>query len=143
PRPGEPAPGWITVTARGQGELTLLTLTASGGSPVDWSLWTDAPWLYVSRASGTLRPGGTVTIAVRVDHGREPQGVWSARIGVNPSGAVVRIDGRGQTSPPPVVDPVTPPPTTTEPTTPPTSPPTTEPTTPPPTTEEPPPTTAD
>ncbi|MEU9297119.1 hypothetical protein [Streptomyces sp. NPDC048266] len=136
-RPGETAPGWITVAARGDGDLTLLTLTAAGGAPVEWSLWTDAPWLYVSRASGTLRPGETVTIAVRVDHGREPQGAWSARIGVNPSGAVVRIDGRGWTAPPPAVDPVVPPPTTTEPTTPPTSPPTTEPTTPPPTTGEP------
>ncbi|WP_017240015.1 BACON domain-containing protein [Streptomyces sp. SS] len=136
--PGEPAAGWITVSARGHGDLTLLTLTASGGSPVDWSLWTDAPWLYVTRASGTLRPGETVTITVRVDHGREPVGAWSARIGVNPSGAVVRIDG--YRPPPPIDDRViTPPPvTTTEPTTPPTSPPTTEPTTPPtspPTTE--------
>ncbi|KQX45674.1 MULTISPECIES: sigma-70 family RNA polymerase sigma factor [unclassified Streptomyces] len=129
-RPGEPAPGWITVGARSHGDLTLLTLTADGGAPVDWSLWTDAPWLYVSRASGTLRPGETVTIAVRVDHGREPRGAWSARLGVNPSGAVVRIDGRGETAPPPVVDPGTPP-TTTRPTTPSTSPPTTGPTTPP------------
>ncbi|MFJ8660992.1 hypothetical protein [Streptomyces sp. NPDC093795] len=142
-RPGETAPGWISVEARGQGDLTLLTLTAEGGTPVEWSLWTDAPWLYVSRATGTLRPGEKVTIAVRVDHSREPRGVWSARIGVNPSGAVVRIDGRGETAPPPVIDPVTPPPTTTEPTTPPTSPPTTGPTTPPPTTEEPPPTTTE
>ncbi|MFE2561547.1 hypothetical protein ACFXGT_37180 [Streptomyces sp. NPDC059352] len=152
-RPGEPAAGWLTVGARGQGDLTLLTLTAAGGSPVDWSLWTDAPWLYVSRASGTLRPGETVTIVVRVDHGREPGGAWSARVGVNPSGAVVRIHGQGRTTPPRVVRPITPPPTTTAPTTPPTepptdpptspptSPPTTEPTTPPPTTEEPPPTT--
>ncbi|MFB6634935.1 hypothetical protein ACFCWY_34085 [Streptomyces sp. NPDC056362] len=156
-RPGEPAPGWITVTAAGRGDLTLLTLTASGGSPVDWSLWTDAPWLYVSRASGTLRPGESVTIAVRVDHAREPVGPWSARLGVNPSGAVVRIDGyhrppddRVVPRPPvtatrPTLPPMTTPPTsppTTEPTTPPTSPPTTEPTT-PPTTEPttPPPTT--
>ncbi|WP_329622741.1 hypothetical protein OG357_21800 [Streptomyces sp. NBC_01255] len=136
-RPGEPAPGWLTVGARGSGDLTMLTLTADGGSPVAWSLWTDAPWLYVSRASGTLRPGETVTIVVRVDHGREPAGAWSARVGVNPSGAVVRIDGQGQTAPPQVTRPVTPPPTTTDPTTPPTSPPTTEPPTSPPTTEPP------
>ncbi|MFB6841391.1 hypothetical protein [Streptomyces sp. NPDC056361] len=142
-RPGGPAAGWITVSARGHGDLTLLTLTASGGSPVDWSLWTDAPWLYVTRASGTLRPGETVTITVRVDHDREPVGAWSARIGVNPSGAVVRIDG--YRPPPPIDDRViTPPPATTRPTTPPTSPPTTEPTTPPttePTTPTSPPTT--
>ncbi|MFE7601909.1 hypothetical protein [Streptomyces sp. NPDC057494] len=155
-RPGEPAAGWITVTATGRGDLTLLTLTASGGSPVDWSLWTDAPWLYVSRASGTLRPGEKITVAVRVDHAREPVGSWSARLGVNPSGAVVRIaghrpptDDRAITPPPvtthpttpptspPTTEPTTPPttPPTTEPTTPPTTPPTTEPTTPPPTTE--------
>ncbi|MEU2234149.1 BACON domain-containing protein [Streptomyces vietnamensis] len=140
-RPGEPAAGWITVSAAGRGDLTLLTLTASGGSPVDWSLWTDAPWLYVSRASGTLRPGEKITIAVRVDHAREPVGAWSARVGVNPSGAEVRIDGYRK---PPPTDPrvITPPPvTTTEPTTPPTSPPTTEPTTPPTTEPTTPPTT--
>ncbi|MFF9852812.1 BACON domain-containing protein [Streptomyces litmocidini] len=167
-RPGEPAAGWITVTAAGHGDVTLLTLTAAGGSPVDWSLWTDAPWLYVSRASGTLRPGEEITIAVRVDHARAPAGAWSARVGVNPSGAVIRIDGRGPAKPPtgrvitpppvtttrPTTPPTSPPtteptaPPTTEPTTPPTTepttpPPTTEPTTPPPTTEEPPPTNSD
>nr|WP_254705472.1 hypothetical protein [Streptomyces vilmorinianum] len=144
--PGESGPGRITVSAWGDGDTTLLTLTASGGSPVDWSLWTDAPWLYVSQASGTLRPGESVTVRISVDHAREPAGSWSARVGVNPSGAVVRIDGRGATTPPPPTSeqpPPTsePPPATTEPTTPPPAteepPPTTEPTTPPPTTTEP------
>ncbi|MFE0702935.1 hypothetical protein [Streptomyces sp. NPDC058872] len=143
-RPGEPAPGWIEVAATGRGDLTLLTLTASGGSPVDWSLWTDAPWLYVSRASGTLRPGEKTTIVVRVDRAREPVGSWSARIGVNPTGAVVRIDGHRQ-PPPPEDRVITPPPRTTEPTPPPTAPPPTDPgeppTDPPPTDpSEPPPT---
>ncbi|MFD9035660.1 hypothetical protein ACFVZW_31635 [Streptomyces sp. NPDC059567] len=134
--PGQPGPGRITVAAHGDGDTTLLTLTASGGAPVDWSLWTDAPWLYVSQASGTLRPGESVTVRIAVDQAREPAGAWSARVGVNPSGAVVRIDGRGAgTSPPPTTEE---PPPTTDPTTPP---PTTDPTTPPPTTEEPPPTT--
>ncbi|WP_329119208.1 BACON domain-containing protein [Streptomyces sp. NBC_01353] len=134
--PGQPGPGRITVAAHGDGDTTMLTLTASGGSPVDWSLWTDAPWLYVSQSSGTLRPGESVTVRISVDQAREPAGAWSARVGVNPSGAVVRIDGRGAgTSPPPTTEE---PPPTTDPTTPP---PTTDPTTPPPTTEEPPPTT--
>ncbi|MFJ3584887.1 hypothetical protein ACIPPS_22025 [Streptomyces sp. NPDC090127] len=139
--PGEAGPGRITVTARGNGDTTLLTLTATGGSPVSWSLWSDAPWLYVSQASGTLRPGESVTVRISVDQAHEPAGAWSARVGVNPSGAVVRIDGRGATppvpptTPPPATEePTTPPPTTEEPTTPP---PTEEPTTPPPTTEEP------
>ncbi|WP_411077228.1 hypothetical protein [Streptomyces sp. cmx-10-25] len=154
PKPGESAPGWVTVTARGHGDLTLLTLTAAGGAPVEWALWTDAPWIYVSRASGVLRPGEQVTIAVRVDHAHEPAGAWSARIGVNPSGAVVRLTGTGRseageifhpapdvTGGPMPTPPPPPPPATTEPTTPPTTPPptTTEPpTTPPPATEEPP-----
>ncbi|MER7620831.1 hypothetical protein [Streptomyces sp. NPDC126503] len=156
-RPGDPVPGWITVSARGHGDLTLLTLTAAGATPVDWSLWTDAPWLYVNRATGTLRPGESVTITVRVDRAREPRGPWSARIGVDPSGAVVRIHGRGQAEvpravpPPPVAgtarppateEPPSPPPATTDPTTPPTEPPATgTPTDPPPATSEPPATT--
>lgn len=145
-RPGDPAPGWIGVTARCLGDVTLITLTGRGGTPVDWELWTDAPWLYVSRASGTLGPGETVTVAVRVDRAGEPRGPWSARIGVDPTGAVLRISGRGPAAP--VDDRVVPPPAaTTEPTTPPTAPPTgvptvpptvpTPPTTPPPTTEQP------
>ncbi|QGZ49567.1 hypothetical protein GPZ77_15350 [Streptomyces sp. QHH-9511] len=158
--PGQPGAGRITVTAQGDGDTTFLTLTASGGSLVDWSLWTDAPWLYVDQASGTLRPGESVTVRISVDHAHEPAGAWSARIGVNPSGAVVRIGGYGTATPPPTTeepppttdpttppstDPTTPPPTTEEPppTTDPTTPPSTDPTTPPPTTEEPPPTTTD
>ncbi|MFF5975428.1 hypothetical protein ACFY7C_28370 [Streptomyces sp. NPDC012769] len=138
-RPGEPAPARITVAARSSGATTLLTLTNDGGAPAAWSLWSDAPWLYVSQASGTLRPGEAVTVRISVDRSREPAGAWSARVGIEPSGAVVRIDGHGAT--PPSTDPTTPPPTTTEPTTPPptepptTPPPTTDPTTPPPTTE--------
>ncbi|MEU6974392.1 MULTISPECIES: hypothetical protein [unclassified Streptomyces] len=139
--PGQPAPARITVAARGSGATTLLTLTNEGGSPAGWSLWSDAPWLYVSQASGTLRPGESVTVRISVDRSREPAGAWSARVGVDPSGAVLRIDGYGATPPPATTGPgtpTTPEPTTptTEPTTtPPTTEPTTEPTTQPPTTE--------
>ncbi|MEV5972859.1 hypothetical protein [Streptomyces sp. NPDC051921] len=138
--PGRPGPARITVDARGSGATTLLTLTNGGGAPAAWALWSDAPWLYVSQASGTLRPGESVTVRIFVDRSREPAGAWSARIGVRPSGAVVRIDGYGAT-PPPTTEPTTPPatqePTTPPPTSePPTTPPsTTEPTTQPPTTE--------
>ncbi|MEU8622473.1 hypothetical protein [Streptomyces sp. NPDC048623] len=140
--PGQPAPAQITVTARGNGATTLLTLTNEGGTPGTWALWSDAPWLYVSQASGTLGPGESVTVRIFVDRSREPAGAWSARVGVNPSGAVVRIDGYGATPPPTTTHPTTPPPRTDEPTTtpptsePPTEPPTTEPTT-DPTTEPP------
>ncbi|MEU6057207.1 hypothetical protein [Streptomyces sp. NPDC047097] len=144
-RPGSPAPGRITVAARPHsGDTTVLTLTASGGAPVEWSLWTDAPWLYADRTSGTLAPGQSATVYISVDHEREPAGPWSGRVGVDPVGAVVGIDGHGDTTPPrpgPVRPPrptppaSTPPPTDPEPTTPAPTPTPTQPTTPPPSTD--------
>ncbi|WP_149184401.1 BACON domain-containing protein [Streptomyces sp. TRM49041] len=148
--PGQAGPGRITVSAQPYGDTTMITLTASGGTPVDWSLWSDAPWLYASRTSGTLEPGRSENVYVSVDRSREPQGAWSARVGVNPTGAVIGIDGLGPkrtpshtakprpSNPPasqsPQPDP-TPPPSTTNPppsTTPPPS------STPPPSTQPPP-----
>ena len=73
-RPGMPAPGRLTVEAEPSGDTTRITLRASGGSPVTWSAWTNARWLYVSHTSGTLRPGESVTIYVTVDRAREPVG---------------------------------------------------------------------
>ncbi|WP_344356787.1 BACON domain-containing protein [Streptomyces gobitricini] len=99
--PGVPGPGRVTVTAQPSGgDTTMLTLTASGGAPVSWSLWTNAPWLYADRTSGTLAPGRSVTVHVSVDHTREPAGAWTARVGVDPAGAVVEIDGHGARRPP-------------------------------------------
>lgn len=102
-RPG--GPGRLTVEAQPSGSTTRITLTASGGSSVRWSAWTDAAWLYMSHTSGTLRPGESVTIYVTVDRAREPAGAWSARVGVDPSGAVVEIDGFGATPAPTPPDP--------------------------------------
>ncbi|MEU7564407.1 hypothetical protein AB0A99_00060 [Streptomyces fradiae] len=91
---GRVGPGRVSVTAQPYGTATLLTLTATGGR-VDWSLWTDAPWLYASRTSGALEPGESVKVYVSVDRAREPRGPWSARIHVPPSGAVVSLTGYG------------------------------------------------
>ncbi|MFD7446202.1 hypothetical protein [Streptomyces sp. NPDC059909] len=96
--PGQ-GPGRLTVEAQPSGDTTMVTITASGGAPVTWSLWTDAPWLYASLSSGTLHPGESVTVYVHVDHDAEPAGPWTARVGVDPSGAVLEIDGRGATPP--------------------------------------------
>ncbi|MEV0257927.1 hypothetical protein AB0H82_27165 [Streptomyces sp. NPDC050732] len=93
-------PGRLTVEARPSGDTTLITLTASGGSPVHWSAGENASWLYLSRSSGTLAPGESVTIQVYVDHTREPSGPWSARVSVAPSGAIISIDGYGDGRPP-------------------------------------------
>lgn len=102
-RPGTPAPGRLTVDAQPSGEDTVITLTASGGSPVNWSAYTQAPWLVLSQTSGVLRPGESVTVTVTVDHAREPEGPWSAQVTFDPSGTTVTIDGTGPApaSPPP------------------------------------------
>ncbi|MCQ0001545.1 hypothetical protein [Streptomyces sudanensis] len=98
--PGRPGAGRVAVAARTRGDTTLLTLTASTGGPVGWSLRTDAPWLLADRTSGTLGPGRSVTVRVFPDRAREPRGPWSARIRVTPSDAVVTLTGRGPGHPP-------------------------------------------
>lgn len=92
--------GRLLVTAESTGDRTRITLTATGGEPVSWSAWTSASWLRLSRASGTLAPGRSVTVHVHVDHSREPSGPWRARIGLTPSGSVVAISGYGSRPPP-------------------------------------------
>ena len=95
PGTGERGTGTLAVTAGHDGDTTLVTLTATGDAPVHWSASTPAPWLYLSRSSGTLRPGETFTVRVHVDHLREPSGHWTARVAVAPAGAVVTIRGYG------------------------------------------------
>ncbi|MGW7049392.1 BACON domain-containing protein [Streptomyces avermitilis] len=90
----------LSVTAGHHGDTTLVTLTASGRSPVHWSARSGASWLYLSRSSGTLEPGESFTIKVYVDHLREPVGPWHASVSVAPAGAVVTIDGYGTAGPP-------------------------------------------
>ncbi|MET9736365.1 hypothetical protein ABZZ79_38830 [Streptomyces sp. NPDC006458] len=92
---GTKGPGQLEVTAGTSGDTTLITLTASGDAPVRWSAATGARWLYLSRSSGTLRPGESVTIKVYVDPLREPSGYWHARVAVAPAGAIVSIEGYG------------------------------------------------
>ncbi|MEV6796107.1 hypothetical protein AB0M87_29845 [Streptomyces sp. NPDC051320] len=93
---GEPlAAGSLTVEARSSGGRTTITLTSGGDRPVAWSAWRTAPWVHLSSTSGTLQPGRSVTLHVYVDHRNEPNGAWSARIGINPAGAVVSLQGYG------------------------------------------------
>ncbi|CAM5693476.1 hypothetical protein SALBM135S_00385 [Streptomyces alboniger] len=100
PGSGSSAGGRLTVTARPSGDTTLITLTATGSTPVDWSAGVNASWLHLNRSSGTLAPGESVTLQVSVDHRREPSGPWRARVSIGPSGAVVSIDGHGDGRPP-------------------------------------------
>ncbi|MGW7612208.1 BACON domain-containing protein [Streptomyces sp. NPDC054766] len=89
-------PGHLSVAAGSSGDTTLVTLTASGSSPVHWSARTGVSWLYLSQSSGTLEPGGSLTIKVYVDHLREPAGHWTGRVAIAPAGAVVTIAGYGK-----------------------------------------------
>ncbi|WP_405795980.1 BACON domain-containing protein [Streptomyces sp. NBC_01506] len=99
--PGTPgtAAGRLSVTAESTGDRTRITLTATGGESVSWSAWTGASWLRLSRTSGTLAPGRSVTVHVHVDHAREPRGPWRARVGLTPTGSVVAISGYGSRPP--------------------------------------------
>lgn len=85
----------LEVSVAVRGDVTLITLTAAGDEPVAWSVSSNASWLYVNQSSGTLAPGESFTVKVRVDRLREPSGAWSARVAVAPAGAVVTISGHG------------------------------------------------
>ncbi|KUM86455.1 BACON domain-containing protein [Streptomyces pseudovenezuelae] len=99
---GKKGAGHLEVGAGNDGDTTLITLTATGDTPVRWSATTGASWLYLSQSAGALKPGESLTIKVYVDHLREPSGPWSARVAVSPAGAVVTIQGYG-TAPAPSV----------------------------------------
>ncbi|MFJ7195510.1 MULTISPECIES: hypothetical protein [unclassified Streptomyces] len=99
--PGRDGAGGLTVEARSSGGRTLIRLTASGGTPVAWSARSDASWVGLSRYSGTLAAGESVTVHVLVDHQQGPAGPWSARIALAPSGSAVVIRGHGAAPPVP------------------------------------------
>jgi DNA-directed RNA polymerase specialized sigma24 family protein len=87
--------GRLDVSARTSGDTTLVTLTATGSAPVRWSASTPVAWLYLSRSSGTIEPGRSLTIKVHLDPLREPSGPWRAQVAIAPAGAVVSIEGYG------------------------------------------------
>ncbi|MGJ5898101.1 BACON domain-containing protein [Streptomyces niveiscabiei] len=101
----------LTVSAAGSGDTTLVTLTAArDGGPVRWSATTGSAWLYLSKSSGTLDPGESITVKIYVDPLREPSGAWHARVAIAPAGAIVSITGYGPVpgnpgTPPPSSDP--------------------------------------
>ncbi|WEH40401.1 hypothetical protein [Streptomyces sp. AM 2-1-1] len=96
---GAHGPGTLTVAARTSGGVTALRLTASAAGPVVWTARTDARWLRLSRSSGLLAAGQSVTVHVLVDRAREPRHAWRARIVLAPGASDVRIAGRGGRTP--------------------------------------------
>ncbi|MFD9292975.1 hypothetical protein ACFWBV_32875 [Streptomyces sp. NPDC060030] len=93
--------GSIGVSARSSGGRTTITLTATGDEAVAWSARTGAPWLRLTRTSGTLAPGRSTTFYAFVDRSAEPRGPWSARVLLAPSGSAVAINGHGAPAPRP------------------------------------------
>ena len=87
--------GRLKVEAEPLGHGSLITLTATGRSPVRWSAAADAPWLTLSRTEGVLRPGESAAIRVAVDRSREPAYAWEAHVRVDPARAVVTLEGPG------------------------------------------------
>ncbi|MBB1245515.1 sigma-70 family RNA polymerase sigma factor, partial [Streptomyces durbertensis] len=98
--PSGPSPGRLTVQAQPADGATLITLTNSGGTAVNWSAYAEGRWLRLSQRSGTLQPGESYTITVRVNRRREPAGDWVARVHIAPANAVITIEGRGRTPDP-------------------------------------------
>ncbi|MER7100535.1 hypothetical protein ABT383_12785 [Streptomyces humidus] len=94
---GRGASGLLSVAAVTRGDTTLITLAASpeAEESIRWSATTVAPWLYLSRSTGALKPGESATVRVYVDPLREPSGHWHARVAIAPAGAVVSIEGYG------------------------------------------------
>ncbi|QHC26124.1 RNA polymerase sigma factor [Streptomyces sp. GS7] len=97
----ERGPGRLTVDAQPAAGTTVITIRASGRSPVRWRAAAAAPWLQMSHTAGELQPGQTTKITVYVDHDREPEGHWKSKIAIEPGGTVVALEGRGVTEPAP------------------------------------------
>ncbi|MCK7627338.1 sigma-70 family RNA polymerase sigma factor [Streptomyces sp. RS10V-4] len=97
----EKGPGRLTVAAQPAAGTTVITISASGGTPVRWRATAGAPWLQMSHTAGQLRPGQSTTITVYVDHDREPEGHWRSVITIEPGGTVVTLDGHGAADPAP------------------------------------------
>ncbi|MFF9688862.1 hypothetical protein [Streptomyces sp. NPDC014623] len=98
---GTDGAGSLAVSARSAGGRTTIVLTAAGDEAVAWSARANTPWLHLSRTSGTVAPGRSVTLHVFVDPVAEPQGPWSARVLLAPSGPTVVITGYGAEPPHP------------------------------------------
>ncbi|GAA3010527.1 hypothetical protein GCM10020229_22730 [Kitasatospora albolonga] len=97
PTPAPPAAqqggGQLTVEAQEFGERTVITLVNTGSIALHWRAESDAPWLRLSRDSGTLEPSQRITLTVTVDQDLAPQHPWRARIALPPSQAVVTLEG--------------------------------------------------
>ncbi|WP_436774191.1 BACON domain-containing protein [Yinghuangia sp. YIM S09857] len=73
-----------------------LRLSAVGGQ-ITWSLGVSAPWVTVSRTSGTLRSAGTASVTVTWDRSKAPAGrTATAVITVGPGGQTVTVSGPGR-----------------------------------------------
>jgi len=97
--------GRLAVEAQEFGGRVVITLVNDGSGAAGWWVVSDAPWLRLSRASGTLGGGERVTVLATVDQALLPAGPWTARIEVQPTRAAVTVSGFGGAPAAATVDP--------------------------------------
>ncbi|MDI2132621.1 hypothetical protein [Yinghuangia seranimata] len=75
---------------------------SAADAPVNWTLGVSgAPWVSLSRTSGTLRAGATVSVTVAWDTARAPAGgPVTVTIAVGPGGQTITVTGPGRSSGP-------------------------------------------
>lgn len=100
PTPSEStkAPGVLTVSTTSialgrSGSSSSITLTNTGGLPVDYRLTSSAAWLSASPPTGRVQPGTSSRVAVRADRGDVGEGSSSGTIGIawNAGSAEVKV----------------------------------------------------
>ncbi len=97
PTPSTPASSGssLGVTWKQSPQTTTVTLTATGGTQVQWSVTVSDNYLHVSQPSGTLMPGQSQTVTVTVDPALAPHGPWHAKILVDPGDTLIPVNGKG------------------------------------------------
>jgi len=82
------APGNLTVSTTSialgrSGSSSTITLTNTGGLPVDYRLSSNAAWLSASPSTGRVAAGTSARVAVRADRGDVGEGKASGRLSVS------------------------------------------------------------
>jgi DNA-directed RNA polymerase specialized sigma24 family protein len=86
----------LAITVRTRGDMSLITLRATGRAPVDGRLsCSGADWVRLSAHTGRLERGESVTVRAYVVRGRTPAHSWRAEIRVSPVDAVIMLSGSG------------------------------------------------
>lgn len=88
PTKSSSAPGVLTVSTTSialgrSGSSSSVTLTNTGGLPVDYRLTSSSAWLSASPSTGRVEPGTSSRVAIRADRGDVGEGSSSGTIGIS------------------------------------------------------------